>query len=148
MNVFWLNNEKLLLTFQIKKVPMKPKFPTDSKKGRNIWRCTTCNYCRSDFAGSIFENSKIAKNVFLQYAWCWLQEMPPKYITKITGIANSTCGEWNRLLMEAIQISQLEKPFDKIGGPGVIVEIDESKFGKRKYNVSDKNLRCQNVFIQ
>ena len=74
--------------------------------------------------------------------------MPPKYITKITGIANSTCGEWNRLLMEAIQISQLEKPFEKIGGPGVIVEIDESKFGKRKYNVSDKNLRCQNVFIQ
>ena len=117
---------------------MKPKFPEGTKKGKNIWRCTTCNYCRSDFQGSIFENSKIAKNVFLQYAWCWLQEMPPKYITKITGSASSTCGEWNRLLMEAIQISQLEKPFEKIGGPGVIVEIDESKFGKRKYNVSDE----------
>ena len=67
--------------------------------------------------------------------------MAPKYITKITGIAKSTIGEWNRLLMEAIQISQLERPYKKIGGKGVIVEIDESKFGKRKYNVS-KRLRC------
>jgi hypothetical protein len=33
---------------------------------------------------------------------------------------------------------------EKIGGNGMIVEIDESKFGKRKYN---RNHRVEGVWI-
>ena len=124
------NNKRL--TMLATTVQMKPKYPSKSKKGRHIWRCTKCNYCRSDFQGSILESSKIAKNIFLQFCWCWLQEMPRRYIRRITGISESTCGEYNRLLMEAVQVSQLEKPVEQIGGPGVIVEINKSKFSKQK----------------
>ena len=38
--------------------------------------------------------------------------------------------------MNNIQFYWLEETKDiQIGGPGIIDEVDESKFGKRKYNV-------------
>ena len=61
--------------------------------------------------------------------------MPRRYIKKITGISESTCSEYNRMLMEAIQLEHINQPYKPTGGPGIVVEIDKSKFGKQKYNV-------------
>ncbi|XP_047488175.1 uncharacterized protein LOC125038668, partial [Penaeus chinensis] len=44
------------------------------------------------------------------------------------------CG-WASFCREVLISWCLTNSADKIGGPGTILEIDESKFGKRKYNV-------------
>ena len=46
------------------------------------------------------------------------------------GISHMTIVDWYNFSRE-VCISILEKISEQIGGPGKIVEIDESKFGKR-----------------
>jgi transposase-like protein len=49
------------------------------------------------------------------------------------SISNQTIVDWYNYCRE-VCVSILEKVSELIGGQGVVVEIDESKFGKRKYH--------------
>uniref|UniRef100_A0A915HUD0 Transposase n=1 Tax=Romanomermis culicivorax TaxID=13658 RepID=A0A915HUD0_ROMCU len=48
-------------------------------------------------------------------------------------MSNKTAVDWASFCREVLIFRYLDKP-EKLGGPGKIVEIDESKFGKRKYH--------------
>ncbi len=50
-----------------------------------------------------------------------------------TGIGQKTAIDWYNFIREVCAHHLLDHPI-VIGGPGKIVEIDESKFGKRKYH--------------
>lgn len=70
----------------------------------------------------------------------WLMGLTAKSISKHTGYQNSTICEWLRYIRSAVFIycESLSPEDYMIGGPGVTVQVDESKFGKRKYHrVSD-----------
>ena len=49
------------------------------------------------------------------------------------GISNKTIVDWYNFCREVCE-TILESDSKQIGGVGHIVEIDESKFGKRKYH--------------
>ena len=51
----------------------------------------------------------------------------------MTDHSSPTVTEYYRFFRELVS-SSLEDIDTRIGGEGIIVEIDESKFGKRKYN--------------
>ena len=55
------------------------------------------------------------------------------YLSIKTDLSENAVSEWNILLHVRIADWLMANP-TTLGGPGVIVELDEAKFGKRKYN--------------
>ena len=46
-----------------------------------------------------------------------------------TGVASSIVSNWVRIFERVVELD-LDTPDNMIGGDGIIMEIDESKFGK------------------
>lgn len=74
---------------------------------------------------------------FIMFVYFWLGDTPHGKISQFLNLNSITVGDWNGFLNELMSLivtKQFDDASGKIGGPGVIVEIDESKFGKRKSN--------------
>ena len=54
-------------------------------------------------------------------------------IHELTIGGDHTIVDWYNFCLE-VCLEVLERESEKMGGPGKVVEIDESKFGKRKYH--------------
>lgn len=65
------------------------------------------------------------------YSYYWWQGMSAKFIEREVGLAHQTVVDWGSFCRE-VAIDVVFEHSEPIGGPGIVVEIDESKFGKRK----------------
>ncbi|KAI8076292.1 hypothetical protein BDF21DRAFT_495014 [Thamnidium elegans] len=63
--------------------------------------------------------------------WC---KAPSSFISSSLQIDKNTVSRYSKLFRKYIKDKQLIKPRNKIGGRNEIVEIDETKIAKRKYN--------------
>ena len=97
------------------------------------FRCRQCNKQQSITKGTIFENCSIPYDMVLLIAYHWLLKTPTTSIISITGLSSKTVCKYI-CKFEKIVSCMVENQNEKIGGEGIIVELDESKFGKRKYN--------------
>jgi hypothetical protein len=97
-------------------------------EGRRI----TCDFKQSVFKHTIFENSKMPANILIKVIYCWAYRLSQSQTIHECSLgSNHTCVDWFMMLRELCHVDMSKV---KIGGPGRIVEIDESKYGKRKYN--------------
>jgi len=104
----------------------------DSHGRRRTWRC---NYKRSLFVGTWFSAVHLSMETVCKFNCLWLISPYPRenFIRSELGISIRTVVDWSSFCRE-VCVYWLEKCSEVLGGPGVVVEIDEAKFGKRKYN--------------
>ena len=103
--------------------------------GRMGYRCTS-RKCRREFSvfkGTIFFKSRLPINAVLHLAHLWLCGSSVSFAERYTGHCRETVSVYYSHF-RSIVASALEPEDLAIGGPGVIVEIDETKVGKRKNN--------------
>ena len=69
----------------------------------------------------------------LKITYWWCQDLEQCQIKHELGLSERTGVDWDSFCREVCEITLLEKS-EKLGGKGKLVQIDESKFGKRKYH--------------
>ena len=69
----------------------------------------------------------------MKFTYWWCQDLDQWQIKKQLGIGSHAAVDWDMFCREVCEVILFEKR-EKIGGPGKLVQIDESKTGKRKYH--------------
>ena len=99
------------------------------------WTCTGGRHRLSVRAGSILNNRSIAFSKFLHLLWIFSNRMSVGDAARILSMNTKTVRSLYKALRQCMAEDILENQAgQKIGGQGHIIEVDESKFGKRKYN--------------
>ena len=140
-----LESEASLMHFLMKEHPdvlkIRSHCPQCAKQlshAKNRLRCYHCehngiHYSRSVWNHSFFEGSRNGKHEVMRFLYYWLCGATNKQLGIFTGWSTDKVARWTRATQDLITAIVIHD-HELIGGPGVVVEIDESKFGKRKYN--------------
>ncbi|KAK9873686.1 hypothetical protein WA026_023686 [Henosepilachna vigintioctopunctata] len=116
---------------------------------KNLFQCTTtmmqvnnhkkrvrvsCGFSMSAYKNTFFEKSKLSVTQICHFVVLWLCSgfRQIDYEDEM-GWSSHTVVDWSNFCRE-VCLSTVIKSSEKLGGVGKIVEIDEAKFGKRKYN--------------
>lgn len=113
---------------------------------RKLWRCqkwvakqkkkkAKCNWSQSVYKGTFFDKAHLDLESVLLFVNIYLREcFSFVFVRNELQLSDPTIVDWASFCREVL-IEWCLKQTGKIGGHNKIVEIDESKFGKRKYNV-------------
>ncbi|XP_036340624.1 uncharacterized protein LOC118749988 [Rhagoletis pomonella] len=108
-----------------------------------VWRCRkisksgkqvrTCNQQISLRKNTFFDRSRLSMVKLIAFSYFWLKNVTQDFIIEELSITRPTAVDWCNFCREVVYDGMVVKG-RKIGGVGSIVEIDESKFGRRKYH--------------
>jgi transposase-like protein len=98
-----------------------------------------CNskLCRKRFTlweNTIFANAHLSKGHILHILCLWAAGCNHSTIRQMTHHDFHTVSHYMRLIRMAVAVDAHAAPNRHIGGEGIVVQIDESKFGKVKYH--------------
>jgi transposase-like protein len=106
-----------------------------NKKSEFQLRCTWM-HCKRKFSaleGSIAYKSKLKLDKILEVIYLWCMDANTSLICSIIQISKTTISLLYKKMNKHLTNSYYRQ-LPKLGGENTIVEIDESKFGKRKYH--------------
>ena len=99
-----------------------------------IWRCSSCRKYKNIRTDSNLSGQKLTLQTFLMLIfYLGIKSLASIAVAQLTDLSEDTVSEWNILLHVRVADWLMTNP-TTLGGPGVIVELDEAKFGKHKYN--------------
>lgn len=99
---------------------------------RCLFQCSEHRHQFSIFKGTTFEGTKLPLNKLLLVLLCFYIKCRNKQCMMITGVSAKTVSEFYNLCNSAM-CSYIIDNLEPIGGPGTIVQIDESILRRRKY---------------
>ena len=112
--------------------------------GQKIWRCTAskkipktkkrryCDFSTSDYKGTFLQNSSIPAWKVILFVNHWLSNnWNHKMVIKCLKFSTRTSVDWRSFCSEVTDFWFTNQ--QSIGGPGVLVEIDETLIVRRKY---------------
>lgn len=115
-------------------------------QNRYIYRCArrishrkqkkaTCNHQTNALHGTFFHNTHLPLRTVALLVGIYLSRSTSRqmYACRELGLCSKTVVDWFSFIREVI-VHYVERNSQKIGGIGKVVEIDEAKFGRRKYN--------------
>lgn len=82
---------------------------------------------------SWFEGSNLTLEEILKLTYWWCRDVAQETMRFEVEVSGNTVVDWDSFCREICEVNYLECE-QKIGGLGKRVQIDESKFGKRKYH--------------
>lgn len=108
-----------------------PLYSSDGLK----WRCQRNGHTKdvSIRKDSWFEGSNLTIQELIELTYLWTTGMEQKLINHEMGISSKSAVDWDNFCREVCDEIVMNRS-SPIGGQGVRVQIDESKFGKRKYH--------------
>jgi ISXO2-like transposase domain len=117
----------------------------DVKQDGHFYNCRSRN-CRkrvSVFRNSFFAQSKIPCNLIMQIGYFWLGGSGHGEIMRYTGASDKSITAYLKYYRQLVA-SSIDSDNTIIGGEGVTIEVDESKFGKRK---NHRGHRVEGVWV-
>ena len=88
---------------------------------------------RSIFYQTYFHGARMKKGAIFHFLYLWAQRSTNKMMIQQIGWSPNTVVDWKTYTRDLCAVAMKHCNY-AIGGPGIEVQIDESKFGKRKYN--------------
>ena len=98
-----------------------------------IWRCNGCTKKTSVRVGTALMHSKLSLKEILNLIYKFSTESLVINTSAELNIDKNAVSRWNSLFRQALE-KHLEAKFEKLGGEGITVQIDETVIAKRKYN--------------
>ncbi|KAF8789568.1 Replication-associated protein like [Argiope bruennichi] len=114
------------------------------------WRCKSKvkgqmhDVKRSAKKGSFYKLSRMTLKEILVQVYLWVTPSKVDFNMKESKCSSKTVCDYRSYCREVCVVEMIESSM-KVGGSGVTVEIDESKFGKRKFN-REKHVEGKWVF--
>ena len=100
---------------------------------RMVWSGNAESKLTVKNTGQRFDSSKMTLEEILKLTYWWCQDLDQTQVKHELGLAESTGVDWDSFCREVCEITLLENG-EKLAENGKVVQIDESRFGKRKYH--------------
>ena len=92
-----------------------------------IFRCAACKTTKSLRAGSFFSKSKLTLQKWLLLLYWWVRQYPVSDAAEEAKVGRDTAIDAYQWFREVCTTKLLQTPI-RLGGPGKVVQIDESLF--------------------
>jgi hypothetical protein len=102
---------------------------------RQTFRCPKKS-CRREFGrfrGTFFDKSKLSPEKLLYLGFEWLKGSSHTKLCMDESLSTKTVTSYIKYFRQLVS-NMLDESHCTIGGEGIVVEVDESKLAKRKYN--------------
>lgn len=124
--------------------------PATMSKDYTSWRCqkttkvklghklkiSKCAFYQSIKTDTWLSNSNLTVIQICNFCVHYLLLNPPhqKFIAKEMTLTPHTVVDWSSFIREVLVYWCVQNSSELLGGPGTVVEVDETKFGRRKYH--------------